>query len=254
MLQYEDMQREVEQFDEKKEQYAGFVGGDPVRNALHYPMVIGSLGDVTERRILDVGCGDGLFDRALAFRGAKVTGYDKASNLITIAKREEERRRDGIDYVEADATTFVADKPFDEAVSVMVLPYAPDEAALTQFFASTYRALNEGGRFHSVIFNPDFQAFNEVVANRRFVKLDDLNVEVQFLKPNTLDVDFTAILHQFSREEYEAAAKSGGFDSVDWRPLQPTTESLEKLGQQFWRGAIDTQPYALVVARRAPNH
>jgi SAM-dependent methyltransferase len=58
--------------------YADYIKEDPFRRGLHFPAVEELLGDVSRRRILDVGCGDGLFPRLLAQRGASVVGYDKA--------------------------------------------------------------------------------------------------------------------------------------------------------------------------------
>jgi ubiquinone/menaquinone biosynthesis C-methylase UbiE len=44
--------------------------------ATNLEALIAELGDVEGRRILDIGCGEGALDRALAERGAEVTGVD----------------------------------------------------------------------------------------------------------------------------------------------------------------------------------
>jgi len=49
--------------------YAGYIKEDPFRRGLHFPAVEQILGDLSKKRILDIGCGDGLFPRLLAERG-----------------------------------------------------------------------------------------------------------------------------------------------------------------------------------------
>src|SRR5262245_5824601 len=57
--------------------YGSFIRKDPFRMGLHFPAVLEQLGDA-RKRILDVGCNDGLFPGLLAARGAAVLGYDRA--------------------------------------------------------------------------------------------------------------------------------------------------------------------------------
>ncbi|PLS30344.1 ubiquinone biosynthesis methyltransferase UbiE [Bifidobacterium margollesii] len=55
-------------------------------------------------RVLDVACGTGVSSRALAARGAEVTGCDISEGMLAVARRRRNPvRRDGIRYVTADA-------------------------------------------------------------------------------------------------------------------------------------------------------
>lgn len=245
------MQQEVKQFDSISKKYSSFVDGDPVRNFLHYPGVIRALGDIQSKDILDIGCGDGLFDRKLAKEnGATVTGYDKAPDLIAIAQKEEENVTLGISYSIDDPLSFRSQKLFDEAVSIMVLPYSPDASYLSNFLASAYEHLKVGGSFISVVINPNFTAFGIQVANRVFNKLEEGKVEVNFLNPKTKELMFKAVLSQYSEEVYQGAAKNSGFSESLWEPLNPTKEGLELLGREFWNSCEELQPYALFIARK----
>ncbi|MBI5126708.1 MAG: class I SAM-dependent methyltransferase [Candidatus Taylorbacteria bacterium] len=244
------MHNEVKQFDTISDKYASFVDGDPIRNYLHYPTVVELLGDIKGKYLLDVGCGDGLFDRKLTKEfGAKVWGYDKASDLIALAKNDESKYPLGITYSVDDPLTFHTGELFDECLSVMVLSYAPDANYLINFFDSTYKVLKEGGRFLSVIFNPSFKAFDCVIANRIF-KIKDGKVEVNFLKPKTNEVKFTALLTQFSIEEYTDAARAAGFKKITWEKLYPTKEGVAILGEDFWRLCEQEQPYVVLITEK----
>src|SRR6516164_1681516 len=104
--------------------YADYIKADPFRRALHFPAVEAVLGDLNKKCILDIGCGDGLFPRLLAERGASVVGYDKASEKIAEARAHKDARQLDVSFVVATPDTFLHDGAFDAAISVMVLQFA----------------------------------------------------------------------------------------------------------------------------------
>lgn len=241
----------AEQFNTGHNEYASFIESDPIRHFLHYPSVIKELGKLRDERVLDIGCGDGLFDRKLAGEyGAKVVGYDISQNLIARATEKEKEKPLGIQYEQADPLGFRGTESFDNAVAVMVLPYSPDAGYLKNFFASAHENLKDGARFISVIFNPEFKDFSCVVANRFFRKADEHKIDFDFLDPKSGEVKFNAQLAQFSREEYERGAREGGFSQVIWKELYPDEKGVKEFGEAFWRKAIEAQPYALIVVRK----
>jgi ubiquinone/menaquinone biosynthesis C-methylase UbiE len=63
------------------------------------PATLALAGDVAGRRILDAGCGSGPLFAALRDRGAIVTGFDKSTGMLELARR---RLGDGADLRVAD--------------------------------------------------------------------------------------------------------------------------------------------------------
>ena len=244
--------REVEQFNEISQSYGSFVEQDPVRNRLHYPAVISELGDKAKgKKVLDIGCGNGALDRLLAKTcEAEVVGYDAAPDSIALAAEREKVDNLGISYIAASHEEFKWPEPFDEAVSVMVLPYAKDPKDLEKFFKSAFDNLKSGGRFISVVFSPEFKNFGEVVANRKFVELPEHKVQVQFLDPKSAEMQFSADLTQFSEAEYTQAFSGAGFETAKWKTLYPNASGKEALGNEFWEKAEETQPYGLLVVEK----
>lgn len=64
-------------------------GRDPNQDQIIIPTIDALLGDVSGRRILDVGCGEGALCRFLSRKDAIVTGIDFASEMIRIAKAKD---------------------------------------------------------------------------------------------------------------------------------------------------------------------
>ncbi|HTK89581.1 MAG TPA: class I SAM-dependent methyltransferase, partial [Verrucomicrobiae bacterium] len=64
-------------------------GIDYYRYEFFGPAQLAVCGEVVGREILDVGCGNGYFARALARRGARVAGIDISPRMIEHATRQE---------------------------------------------------------------------------------------------------------------------------------------------------------------------
>jgi 2-polyprenyl-3-methyl-5-hydroxy-6-metoxy-1,4-benzoquinol methylase len=123
-------------------------GGDPFGLL---PPLLELLGDITGRRVLDAGCGEGYLARVLAARGAHVTGIDLSPRLIELARAKDP---DGnIDYRVADLSQLPpgAARYFDAAASYLVLN---DVTGYRGFAATLAASLKPGGRLVLALNNP----------------------------------------------------------------------------------------------------
>jgi 2-polyprenyl-3-methyl-5-hydroxy-6-metoxy-1,4-benzoquinol methylase len=230
--------------------YADYIKADPFRRALHFPAVEEALGDLNKKSILDIGCGDGLFPRLLAQRGASVVGYDIAAEKIAEAQAHEDARQLDVTFVPATPLNFSHDRTFDAAISVMVLQFAASPEELAAFFSSASRHLGAGGRFIAVVINPSFSAFGQDIGVRRFTKLDGNKVLSEFLDQTSGRVEMTAQPHQYTREEYERAAVAGGMKPEAWKNLFATPDAIRQMGDSFWQPCHEHQPFALFVTQK----
>jgi SAM-dependent methyltransferase len=143
-------------YDDFADQYATYVawreqaGADVDPFGLLQPL-LDLLGDIEGRPVLDAGCGEGYLARALAARGAHVTGIDLSQRLIELARAGDP---DGtIDYQVADLAQplpAVAGR-FDAAGSYLVLNDVRDYRG---FAATVAASLRPGGRLVLALNNP----------------------------------------------------------------------------------------------------
>src|SRR5688500_15342907 len=80
--------------------------GDFARQYLLNPALFSLLGDVKNKRVLDAGCGTGYLARLLSKQGAQVVGIEPAAPLFDYAVEREQREPLGIEYIQADLTTW----------------------------------------------------------------------------------------------------------------------------------------------------
>jgi SAM-dependent methyltransferase len=102
---------------------------------------IAALGDISGKRILDIGCGAGATSIAMAKAGATVVGVDISEDLLT-----EARARDTDDlctFLLCDAATTDFDEPFDLIFSRFGMMFFDDPAA---GWANLRRQLASGGK------------------------------------------------------------------------------------------------------------
>lgn len=129
-------------------------GIDYYRYEFFGPAQLALCGEVHGLRILDVGCGNGYFGRALARRGARVTGIDISPRMIEHAKRQEAAEPLGIEYHVLDAAVLpagFAPQSFDMATSCMALQDMP---SVEKVFQGVHALLRAGGRFVASITHP----------------------------------------------------------------------------------------------------
>jgi ubiquinone/menaquinone biosynthesis C-methylase UbiE len=101
------------------------------------------LGDISGRRILDIGTGTGRAAIALARRGAIVTGIDASSEMLRVARERAHKAGLTIDFAEGDAHALsFPDRAFDSSVCLRVLMHLPDwRQAVTELCRVTQRRL-----------------------------------------------------------------------------------------------------------------
>lgn len=117
----------------------------------NFEMLKEAIGDVSNKAVLDAGCGDGYFANELLKMGAKVSAIDGSSAQIKLAKKEFK----GIGFEVCDLTKLLPydASEFDAVVSSLVLM---DIENIETFLSEANRVLKSDGRFVFSIVHPCF--------------------------------------------------------------------------------------------------
>ncbi len=132
--------------------------GNDFQRLLVGPAAERLLGVKPGQRILDVGCGNGVFSRHLARLGAEVVACDFSAEQVAHARARTLEHVDRVDYRVADATDIaqllaLGEGSFDGVVCNMALM---DMAEIDPLFSSVPRLLRPGGCFVFTLMHPCF--------------------------------------------------------------------------------------------------
>jgi ubiquinone/menaquinone biosynthesis C-methylase UbiE len=113
----------------------------PETNAKLVDACVTRAGFAPGARVLDLGCGSGVFSRALAARGFRVTGMDLSPGLIEVARQLVGRP----EYEVGDAERLpYPDGSFDGVFLAGVIHHFPDPSRMAKEVA---RVVHRGGAF-----------------------------------------------------------------------------------------------------------
>ena len=106
------------------------------------------------QKIIDIGCGTGFFARALAEKGAVLTGLDNSADMIKTATTF--KTPDPITYLvgSADNLKLLKNKAYDAALIVLALQ---NMEHLAKVFNEAARVLKPGGNLYLVLNHPAFR-------------------------------------------------------------------------------------------------
>ncbi len=132
-------------YDEMASAYEHHAADSPYNAHYDRPAVLELVGEVAGLRVLDAGCGPGLYAEELLARGADLVAVDGSAAMVELAR---ERLGARAQVLHADLSELLpfASSEFDLIVCALVIHHLDDrEACLREFF----RVLRPGG--HVVI-------------------------------------------------------------------------------------------------------
>jgi 2-polyprenyl-6-hydroxyphenyl methylase/3-demethylubiquinone-9 3-methyltransferase len=124
--------------------------------------------ELTDQRVLDVGCGGGLLCEALARRGARVTGIDLGETPLAVARRHLETSGQSVDYRHVSAEDLAQQEPaaFDVVTCLEMLEHVPDPARTVGACA---RLVRPGGKLFFSTINRNPKAWLMAIVGAEYV-------------------------------------------------------------------------------------
>ena len=96
------------------------------------PAVLNLLPPVQGKRVLDIGCGPGLYAAWLIEHGAQVVGFDISGEMVERARQRVGERATFYKHDISQPLTFAADRSFDIALAPLMIHYVTERVAALQ--------------------------------------------------------------------------------------------------------------------------
>jgi ubiquinone/menaquinone biosynthesis C-methylase UbiE len=141
------------------EAYASRIDTKPHNAYYERPATLSLLPEVKGKRVLDAGCGPGVYTEWLADRGAKVVALDVSPKMVELAKKRVGTKATVLQADISQPLHFFQDGAFDIVLSALVLDYIGDWASV---FREFFRVLDRPGYLIFSISHPfaDFLLYN----------------------------------------------------------------------------------------------
>lgn len=115
-----------------------------ITDRIEEELILDLIGPVSGKRLLDVGCGDGVLSVRLAQSGADVTGLDSEPQMLVAARRRANESGVQVSFVDGAAQALPMNGcSFDIVVAVTMLCFVADPEHAVREMA---RVLRPGGR------------------------------------------------------------------------------------------------------------
>ena len=157
-------------------------------NPLRRQFIIQYLGDIFDKKIIDVGCGGGILTESLAKLGADVTGIDMGNEPLKVAKLHALESGVKVNYqkITAEEKAKSHNETFDVVTCMEMLEHVPDPASIVQACA---QMVKPGGYVFFSTLNKTIKSYLlAIVAAEKILKLvpDGTHKHENFIRPSTL--------------------------------------------------------------------
>jgi ubiquinone/menaquinone biosynthesis C-methylase UbiE len=212
------------------------------------------VGDLDDKTVLDLACGEGFYTRLLRRQGAtRAVGIDLSQRMIELAREQELSQRLGIEYLVGDAKALHVPETFDVVVAAYLLNYARDREELADMCRGVAARTVPGGRFVSVNQNPDRNfatapSYREYGFEARSIGPLQEGTPITWtfhLEDGPLDIEN----YYLDRAIHETALYEAGFREVRWhRPL--LDPRAVPAGDGYWDVLLNQAPITFLECLR----
>ncbi|MGW5782251.1 class I SAM-dependent methyltransferase [Streptomyces sp. NPDC003863] len=243
----------VQLYDEIGEAFEGFKSL-PLTKYGEVPSFLAMVGDVRGRSVLDLASGTGFYSRELKRRGAsEVLGIDISGEMVAAARAFEESEPLGVRYEVGDVAELrELDEPFDLALGVQLLNYAPDVAAMERMCRNVHRSLRPGGEFFVLAQKPDYRFDGPSLEKYGFLceaTGEEIETGPRVRITALLDPPISFVGACPRREVYEGSLRAAGFSELTWVPLDVSEAGVREYGADFWADCLANPPFELLRCR-----
>ena len=194
------------------------------------------LGNVKDKKILDLACGGGISTRILSALGSKVLGVDISQEMLDVAIKNETDKPEGNQYILGDASvkTLYPGAPFEIIAAAFLLHYASTRKILEDFVENISLNLKKGGSFVTINLSPD----HPLIAHQKDVSHSSKWLGLPWQNGSPMEVTLWStddkeickfMDYYWTKKAYEEVFTKFGLKIVEWREIiksTPTTNML----------------------------
>lgn len=222
---------------------------------IEWPAIQMILPELTGKKILDVGCGTGIFTFLLEkYEPSKLVGLDLSESMLNIARNKAVERGSGAEFIQGDATytnQYVNDK-FDLIFSSTTSHYIE---YMDTFFENLEQSLNDEGSIILSIIHPVYSAMYPIEHGDTFPEDEEWQVRYldksrrAYIQPwieynDNYENHLSKSYHHLFGDYVNAIIKAGlKIEQVE-EPLPPESWKSECEGR--YEGYMETPVYMLL--------
>lgn len=207
---------------------------------LEMPATFSLLGDIKRKKILDIGCGAGIYARLLTNKGAIVKGFDISDEMLKIAKQDNPK----LDLRKGSFYDIPFKEKFDIAIAPLVVNYAKD---WNKIFVQVSNLLKPNGIFIFSIGNPITETAEKLKIKGKRIKYRGLSARVlyDYFTERKIYGIWRNILHKKQarnmrmptyHKTYETIIETvikNGFEIVGYKDCFPTKKSKGLFPEEY---------------------
>ncbi|MBI2448721.1 class I SAM-dependent methyltransferase [Candidatus Pacearchaeota archaeon] len=195
---------------------------------LEMPATLELLGNVKGKKVLDWGCGSGIYAKLLTKKGAKVKGFDISEEMIKIAKEENPQ----LDLRVGSGLNIPFKEKFDIVLASLAVHYVKNQ---DEVLREVSKVLKKGSFFVFSIVNPVAESHRKIKWGKRKISvLDNYFKEGKIY--NTWKLSEKKIKVYSYHKTYESIIKTilkNGFEIVGYKDAYPIKKS-KRLFPEFY--------------------
>jgi len=199
---------------------------------LEMPASLELLGNINNKKVLDYGCGSGIYIKILKNRGANVKGFDISEEMLKIARKN----NPDIEFRQGSGYNIPFKEKFDIVLASLVVHYMKD---WDKMFREINRVLKKEGILVFSTGNPVYEVNKNLVFNGKKYKVLGIN---SYFKENlnynrwTNPYNKKKIIVPFYHKTYETIIRTilkNGFEIIDYKDCFPDKKSKKLFPKDY---------------------